>query len=574
MNLRMFTGFFAALLLLAAVGYFSWRHELQRRAAQEWVDHTHRVIVGISDLLLSFDDAENNQRAFLLSGDAGFLAPYYSAKTAITNKVAHLRDLTSDNPQQQRLLNQLQPLVEKRFELLDSRIQLRRHQGISAVQGTEPLQEGHDTMEQIRGMAEKMRDNELVLLTIRTENASATSRRTTISLICGTFISVLLLALIFLALIRENATRRRSQDALQKSESQFRSLVEGVREYAIFMLDPEGRVITWTPAAQRLKGYTADEILHQHFSKFYQEEDKKAGKPETELEIARSEGRVEDEGWRVRKDGSRFWANVIITALRDEHGELFGFSKITRDMSDRKEAEEKLRESSEELRRSNVELEQFAYVASHDLQEPLRAISGCVQILQQRYKGKLDERADELIKHSVEGVTRMQTLINDLLAYSRVGTKGAEFEEVDANKAVKAALINLDTASKESGAIISIQSLPVVNADASQLVQLFQNLIGNALKYRGDDPPRIEVAAESRDDEWQFHVRDNGIGIESQYYERIFRLFQRLHTRRDYSGTGIGLAICKKIVERHGGRIWVESTPGKGSTFFFTLLKT
>ena len=235
-----------------------------------------------------------------------------------------------------------------------------------------------------------------------------------------------------------------------------------------------------------------------------------------------------------------------------------------RDITERKHIED-------ELRRSNAELEQFAYIASHDLQEPLRAMAGMVQLLEQRYKGQLDERADEYILHAVDASNRMARLINDLLAYSRVDQRGKPLEPVNSAACVQAAILNLDTAIRESGAKVTCEDLPTVTANGFQLTQLFQNLIGNSLKFRGQREPRVEIRAMKLNDAWQFSVCDNGIGIEPQYFERIFLVFQRLHTRREYPGTGIGLALCKKIVERHGGRIWVESEPGQGSTFHFTI---
>ena len=226
---------------------------------------------------------------------------------------------------------------------------------------------------------------------------------------------------------------------------------------------------------------------------------------------------------------------------------------------------------AQELARSNAELEQFAHVASHDLQEPLRAVAGCVQLLQQRYQGQLDSRADTLIAHAVDGVVRIHTLINDLLAYSRVNSRGRRFELVDCSAVLNDALAGFEVAIKESGVVVTHGTLPTVMADRLQLAQLFQNLLSNAIKFRGEQPPNIHVGVEYSAAEWRFAVRDNGIGIESAYREQIFVIFQRLHTRRQYPGTGIGLAICKRIVERHGGRTWVESEPEKGSTFFFTI---
>jgi len=224
-----------------------------------------------------------------------------------------------------------------------------------------------------------------------------------------------------------------------------------------------------------------------------------------------------------------------------------------------------------ELQRSNKELEQFAYVASHDLQEPLRAVAGMVQLLGQRYKGKLDERADEYIGHAVEASSRMQNLINDLLDYSRVDRLGKPFNPTDLEKTLDTALANLQVAIQESGALITRDTLPTLIADSGQLAQVFQNLIGNAIKFRGERASLIHIGAEKLENGWRFSVQDNGIGIEPQYFERIFLVFQRLHTRREYSGTGIGLSLCKKIVERHGGEIWVESDARTSSTFYFTI---
>ena len=246
------------------------------------------------------------------------------------------------------------------------------------------------------------------------------------------------------------------------------------------------------------------------------------------------------------------------------------------EVGQRRDAEEKLRRAVGELKRSNTELEQFAYVASHDLQEPLRAVAGCVQVLKRRYEGKLDERADQFIGHAVDGAQRMQNLILDLLAYSRVGTKGKAFAEVSLDRVVDGALQNLSASVKESAAHIERAPLPSLRGDGGQLEQVFQNLISNAIKFRGDFSPQIKIGCVPAQDEahgngWKFFVSDEGPGIEPQYFERIFVMFQRLHTRAEYPGTGIGLAIVKKIIERHGGHIHVESEVGRGTTFWFFL---
>jgi signal transduction histidine kinase len=262
----------------------------------------------------------------------------------------------------------------------------------------------------------------------------------------------------------------------------------------------------------------------------------------------------------VLKDGLARLPEVVRRALKEQFER-----KLRRQM------EEDLAKKVDELARSNADLEQFAYVASHDLQEPLRMVSAYTQLLGERYKGKLDENADKFIGYAVEGAQRMQVLIQDLLAFSRVGRKEGALTSVDCNDVMKEVKQTLTAALQESGAVITCADLPSVWADRTQVAQVFQNLVGNAIKFRGTDAPAISIMAEKSDDFWQFSVSDNGIGIAQEYTATIFVVFQRLHARTKYAGNGIGLAICKKIVERYGGRIWVESQPGAGSTFKFTM---
>jgi hypothetical protein len=239
----------------------------------------------------------------------------------------------------------------------------------------------------------------------------------------------------------------------------------------------------------------------------------------------------------------------------------------------RSRAEEALQTAARDLKRSNQELEQFAYVTSHDLQEPLRMVTSYLQLLEKRYRDRLGADAAEFIRYAVEGAGHMKNLISDLLGYSRLGTSTRPFAPTDCEAVLERALANLTVAVAESGATVTHDPLPVVRSDEQEFVQLFQNLIGNALKFRSSEPPRIHLSASRSGKDWLFSVRDNGIGIEPRFAERIFVIFQRLHGRDEYPGTGIGLALCKKIVERHGGKIWIESKPGEGSTFYFTLPK-
>jgi PAS domain S-box-containing protein len=487
--------------------------------------------------------------------------------------------------------------------------------------------------------------------------------------------------------------RRLMEDSLRESEERYRLLLDGIQSYAIFAMDPGGRVTSWNAGAQRIKGYTADEIIGHNFSCFFPPEDIELGRPEEILRITAANGHHEEQGMRVRKDGSRFLASVTFTALRDPAGNLLGFSEFSHDLSEskeseakyrglleaapdamvivdeagdivllnlqaekqfgyrrdellgqkltriipegfaerliadgtrtaaealaqqigmgielygrrrdgrefpieimlsplesaqgilvtaairnitaRKEAEKNLLRTAEELKQKNDQLQQFAYVASHDLQEPLRMVASYTQLLAKRYVGRLDSDADEFIAYAVDGCNRMQQLILDLLAYSRSGADGKAQRVISTEDVLQEALMNLRAMIEESGAVVTHDSLPTIMSSGSQLGQIFQNLIGNAIKYRSASAPHVNISATKDGAKgWIFAVRDNGMGIEPQYFEKIFVLFQRLHGREEFSGTGIGLAVCKKIVEQLGGTIWVESQPEKGSTFYFSL---
>jgi light-regulated signal transduction histidine kinase (bacteriophytochrome) len=276
----------------------------------------------------------------------------------------------------------------------------------------------------------------------------------------------------------------------------------------------------------------------------------------------------------------RFYAEAELCRYRDRLEELVQQrttelkttnAQLQQEIGERRRTEAVLRHTADELARSNRDLEQFAYVASHDLQEPLRAVAGYVELLQHRMPEKLDPKAIQFITGAADGAIRMQTLINDLLAFSRVGTQGKGFRPTDLGAALDAALASLRVSIQETGARVTADPLPTLNVDGTQITQVFQNLIGNAIKFRSDQRPEVRVRVQRQADRWLFSICDNGIGLDPQYAERIFLIFQRLHTRRRYPGTGIGLAICKRIVERHEGRIWVESQPGQGAVFHFTL---
>jgi PAS domain S-box-containing protein len=364
-------------------------------------------------------------------------------------------------------------------------------------------------------------------------------------------------------MIRDTTERKRAEDELRIKEFSIASSINGIA-----IMDLSGNLTYVNPSFLQMWGFTYElEVLGTSLLQLWQ--DKTAA--QTILENLQSKKSYLGELAGKRRNGVTFYAQVSASVVTDRDGNAICLQSSFVDITEQKKAEEDLKRTAENLKRSNQDLERFAYVASHDLQEPLRAVVSYTQLLARRYQGKLDTDADEYIGFVVEGATRMQTLINDLLEFSRLTTRTNIFKTTDCEVLIREAVDNLQHSAEETGAVITHDPLPTVMADPSQLMQVFQNLIGNAIKFHGADPPRIHVSAEHADHHWLFSVTDNGIGIEPEYYDRIFIIFQRLHNRTQYPGTGIGLALCKKIVERHDGRIWVESEPGKGSTFLFTI---
>ena len=345
----------------------------------------------------------------------------------------------------------------------------------------------------------------------------------------------------------------------------YRMQVRELRGYAMFMIDPHGIITSWNAGVEQLLGYSEEEWLGQHASKIFTPEERAIEMCESEMRKAQETGSATDIRWHRHKNGTEFFANGFMNAIRDAEGTLIGFAKIMSDETARKELQDSLTES-------NSALEQFAHVASHDLQEPLRTMSAYAQLLAKKYRGRLDAEADTFLGFLVSGSARMTTLVRDLLAYARLTTEEQRPSSIALDEDLEAALTHLAEAITESGACITHDPLPTLPVDRGQMVRLFQNLIGNAVKYRKPDvPPKVHISAELKGTEWIISVRDNGIGFEPQYASAIFAPFKRLHTAEQYPGTGVGLAICARILQAQGGRIWAEGEPGKGATFSFTL---
>lgn len=458
---KIIAGFGTAILIMALVCVASYRSLVRSSTDRQWVTHSHQVIETLDAVQGNITDAETGQRGYLLTGERPYLDPYNNALDHVHQNLRKFRDLTSDNPAQQRALDLLNPVISRKLQELQDRIDERNRGGLAQAIAGVRVGAGIQDMQEIRSRIAQMREEENSLLSQRLRDSEASARTTRAVIIIGDGMGLLFLCLAGFV-VRQEIEQRRSAE-------------ESVREL-------------------------------------------NAG-----LELRVAERTLE------------------------------------------------LAERAKDLTRSNSELQQFAYVASHDLQEPLRMVASFTQLLAKRYRDKLDGDARDFINYAVDGATRMQTLISDLLTYSRVGTQGKPLEPTACDEVLDRVLRNLKFAIEESGAKVTREPLPVVMADAPQLGQLFQNLISNAIKFHGETPPRVEISAKSSGGIWTFSVRDNGIGISPEHSERIFIIFQRLHTRTEYSGTGIGLAVCKKVAERHGGSIWVESAPEGGSIFRFTI---
>ncbi|HEY5824830.1 MAG TPA: ATP-binding protein [Cyclobacteriaceae bacterium] len=369
---------------------------------------------------------------------------------------------------------------------------------------------------------------------------------------------------------------------LKASEERYHKMIDEVQDYAIILLDEKGTILNWNKGAEKIKRYTSSEIIGKNFSVFYLPEDQKTDLPGQLIKQAANSGKAIHEGWRVRKDRSRFWGSITITALHGENNQIIGFSKVTRDLTEKKLSDDKLLQYTAELEVKNKELEQFAYVASHDLQEPLRKIQTFAEIVRKNIKDEnLVNKYFEKINTSAQ---RMAELIKSILSYSRLVKEAEEFTNVDLNAVVANVKVDFELLIEEKKAQVKSDLLPVVKGSLLQLTQLFANLISNALKFTDKNPTIFIKAKSVKKNEMinpapflaegkytEIIFTDNGIGFDQQYENKIFTIFQRLHGKQEYAGTGIGLALCKKIVENHHGYITAKSELGKGATFYVYL---
>jgi len=576
MRLNMSAIWFAgALLFCALFAAGTWLSSRRPPNATQFISNSYNALFEMERLLSASEQAESFLTNYESSHHLSDLLACRQSSQSVADALDRLRTLTGDNHRQQANLENLSRMVASQQALLQS----SQKSQSSSFQPRPTVELGTKILQQVRAQVRVMENEEQGLLAERLMSAQQASQRASLKFSLGALVSALFLVLIFIKLNREIRKRvnaeyhmRLAYSALDVGNRHLNGILESTADFiAAVDLNLDWIALNAKYSAQFRQRYGAvpqpGMSLHSAL----------AAHPEEFEKVSRLWLRaLAGETFSITEERQDVQASTRFYEIRyypiaDRCGTPIAACQIARDITERKHFESILFRQSEELTRSNAELEQFAYAASHDLQEPLRMVSSYMQLLAERYQGKLDARADKYIGYAVDGAQRMQALINDLLALSRVNSRGTEFKPTNCEEILERVLHDLQTCIGKSQAVVEYDELPVLLADEGQLSQLFQNLIGNAIKFQADRPPHIRIWAEPQAEQWLFSVQDNGIGIAPEYSDRIFVLFQRLHSRQEYSGTGIGLAICKKIVERHGGRIWVESQPDKGSIFKFTL---
>jgi PAS domain S-box-containing protein len=574
-----------ALLILIVVSFLSYQDWTAYQRSAPQVQHSRQLLQLVEDTLSSARDAESGQRGFVLTGDPQYLDAYNAAVSALPSQVGKLRAMVAGEAAMRTRVATLSDLISEKLSELKETVDLRQSQGFKAALALIQTNRGKHTMDDIRMIGVDLQNEVYAGLTqgIRERQQEGSRTRITTALGAGVLFTFLLLATVDIG----RATGERDRlilelDAANHQTTRSRDLLYTTLASigdAVVTTDESGRVTFMNGVAEGLTGWTQAQAQGKRLQEVLN-----LVNEETRLPVVNPAERALREGVIVglanhtvliARDGGERPIDDSAAPIRDAQGRVIGVVLVFRDVTSRRESEAQLRRLNHDLTRTNQDLQQFSYAASHDLKEPLRTVSNYLQLIRSRYSGKvLDQEAAKLFDVAVGGAQRMYALVEALLEYSRSGEVGdSTIEPVPVEKVVGDAIANLQSSISETGAKVTLGPLPVVIANPLHLSQLFENLIGNALKYRSEDAPRITVTAEEGARDWVFCVGDNGIGIPQEYQAQIFGIFKRLHGD-EYPGTGIGLATCKKIVDRHGGTIWVDSEPGHGSRFSFTLPRT
>jgi PAS domain S-box-containing protein len=573
-------------LIVAGLSYQTW---ITFNRGSEQLEAARQIVRSTNALLSALKDAETGQRGYLLTGDDRYLMPYRQALRDIPVNLKLLADAApGGNPGQSRRAQALRPLIADKLDELRQTIELRQSKGLDAAVKVVETDRGKVAMDQIRTLgAEILAD---ALDAISRYSANTRSAANELGLVSTVGSVGLFLLLVYSTVTIERVTRRRQQliRDLRESEAKTKEARDWLQTTigsigdGVIAADALGNVTFLNRVSESLTGWKQEHAAGVSLEKVFAIVSEQTGEPvETPVSRVLREGRIvglANHTVLISKDGRKIPIDDSAAPIRDGSGNIIGVVLVFRDITERRAVELQEKKSSaalaaqaELLARTNADLEQFAYAASHDLQEPLRMITTYSQLLLKGYRGQLEGEAGLCVQNIADGTRRMRDLLADLLAYTQLTTEGQMSSEIaDLNSVWETTLHNLKAAIEENGAVVTCDPLPVVPGREAHFIQLFQNLVGNSIKYRSDSPPRVHVAAEQQDGVWRFAVSDNGIGIDPLYQKQIFGIFKRLHGKQ-IPGTGIGLAICQRVVERGGGRIWVESEPDRGATFYFTL---
>ena len=576
-------------LSVLMVFFFAFYANRDLRKVRRESGEAEDIIYALSNLekiLDDLQDIETGQRGYLLSGDSAFLAPYFGGLERLQSDTLAIRRLTTLFPARSGELEDLLRLVNAKVDFVRETVEEREARGFDSSLSIFLSGVGKRLMDSVRQNIHHIEEEQRLDLASETDQRRDAARSTSrlFNLMAAAFF-IFLSLLFWYSLNNLRATER-----YETRVTYLAGLVENTND-AIMSIDERGMIISWNRAAEKLFGYSREEVRGKYAPDLL----KSNYNTETLAALRRelvSHGVLNSEVLLSNRTGNPVYCLVSTTPLRNARRKLYGFVSVMKDIGERKKLEEQLKlfnrelarqveektgdllKTNEQLANTNRDLEQFAYIASHDLQEPLRSVRSFLLLLEKKYAGHLDDQGRLYIKEAVDGAVRMKELITGLLSFSRVGRQGLKSATVDLDRVAEQVIQSMEPAVRESGARIRKMPLPRVKGDATLLGQVIQNLLGNAIKYRRmSEPPVIEINVQETKDQYEFEVKDNGIGFDSEHWDSIFNVFYRLHTPNEYPGTGIGLAICKKIIELHSGRVWVRSARGKGSSFFFSLPK-
>jgi len=562
-------GFGAALAVLAVMGFLAYQSTQDFVRTSDSIARSREITETLGKIFSVLSQAESGQRGYLFTGDEAFLQPRHGALARLEELVARLKQLTVDYPEQLQRVPEVERRVAERFALLDRVLAARRTRGFEAAQQALRAGPGIAEMRKLETLIEAMEGTERARLEWLARAAQSGVNRTLLTFSLALLSSVAFLFLLFLTIRREIGERRQAEQALRDGEARLRAIIHTAAE-GIIVIDEQGRIDRFNPSAERMFGYTEAEVAGKNVSVLMPSPYRERHDEYITRYLKTGEKRVIGAGREVvgqRRDATTFPVELAVSEMRLGARRLF--TGIVRDISERKRAEERQARLLQEVESANEELKNFAYVVSHDLKAPLRAIGSLADWIAADNADKFDAEGQEHLRLLLSRVRRMDSLIDGILQYSRVGRLKETRVAVDLNALVREVIDLLQP--PENIAVHIDNNLPTVVAERTRLQQVFQNLLGNAIKYMDKPRGEIHIGCTAENGMWQFRVSDNGPGIETRHFDRIFQLFQTLTPRDRVESTGVGLALVKKIVEMYGGRIWLESTVGQGSTFYFTL---